>query len=378
MGTTISNFWHLKEQRAVATAFLALAVSFGAWITRLPELQQCLELSDGKLGTALFCLPIGAVTLLPFYSRLIQRLTERKATQLGLLLLFSGLLLTTLAPTFPFFMAALYITGLGIGLTDVSMNAVAAAIERQRAVQIMSACHGFFSIGGVIGALWSMLAIRFSLALFTELAVVMALFALMLFIQRGHLLNSLVEKESKSFSWPPKAIIGLAIIGICTLMAEGGITDWSTIYMERAYETKGYLAGMGFAGFSFMMAMGRFFGDAFILKYSGMKLIRFGVSLGVVGLLLIQLPYVAFGILGFSLAGLGLSLVVPIIFGKAAKTKGISSAKGLASVASAGYIGWLVGPVTIGYVSEWQGLNISFAFITGLCVVAILMSFRID
>lgn len=377
MRASLFKFWTDREQRVVASAFLTLSVSFGAWITRLPELQARLELSDAQLGTALFCLPIGAVTLLPFYSRLIHRLKESRATLLGAFILMFGLVLTTVSASFPVLLVALYFTGLGIGLMDVSMNAVAAEIEKQRKVQIMSACHGFFSIGGVIGASVSMLFIAISTPVWIELVLLAILFLFILLMQFQHLLISEELTKQPGFTLPPKSILGLAIIGICTMMAEGGITDWSTIYIERGFAVEGYLAGMGFAGFSLTMALGRFSGDALIIKYNGVKLIRMGISIGVLGLILIQLNHVAFAILGFSLAGLGLSLVVPIIFGKAAKTEGLSSAKGLASVASAGYLGWLIGPVTIGYISEWQGLNMSFIFITLLCILAILTSFRL-
>ena len=378
MASNLSTFWYEKEQRVVATAFLSLAVVFGAWITRLPALQQKLSISDGQLGTALFFLPIGAVTLLPFYSKIIHRLSERNTILFGLFLLFVGLLLTTQSPALDHLMAALYIAGLGIGLMDVSMNAVAAEIEKQRKVQIMSACHGFFSIGGVIGAFWSMLCQKLSIDVFPALIALTLVFGIAMLLQRKSLLNSNAPRLQTGLSLPPKSIIGLALVGIFIMMAEGGVTDWSTVYIERAFEIKGYLAGMGFAGFSLMMALGRFFGDALILKHSGLKLMRLGILTGILGLLLIQLPNVLFAIVGFSLAGLGLSLVVPIIFGRAAKTPGVSSAKGLASVASAGYIGWLIGPVSIGYISEWQGLSFSFASITILCTLALVITYKLD
>ena len=47
-------------------------------------MQNALGLSDGQLGTALFCLPLGAVTLLPFYAKIIHAITERLATLIGL------------------------------------------------------------------------------------------------------------------------------------------------------------------------------------------------------------------------------------------------------------------------------------------------------
>lgn len=374
----LKSFWLVKEQRAVATAFLALAVIIGSWITRLPQIQEALNLSDGFLGTALLCLPLGAVSLLPFYSKVINGLSQRVATLIGLFTLSVGLCVSTLADTLFMLMIALYVTGLGIGLTDVAMNAIAAEIEKQHKTQIMSTCHGFFSIGGMIGALLSMLAIRISVSLPVELLVLTIVFLLLLVAQRRSLLNAYDKNEPVSFTWPKPSLIALATVGLLVMMTEGGITDWSTIYIERTYAIKGYLAGLGFAGFSLMMALGRFLGDRFILKVPGKVLIRGGLTLAFAGLLLIHLSYVSLAIFGFSIAGLGLSVVVPIIFGKAAKTEGVSAAKGLSSVASAGYIGWLIGPVGIGYISELFGLDVSFLIMTMLCVMAFLISYKIN
>lgn len=375
---SLRGFWASAEYRAVGSAFLAMALSFGAWITRLPEIQQALQLSDGQLGTALFFAPLGAVSLLPFYSKLISALSERRATLVGLTILTIGLILTTQANSYPMLMISIYGLGLGIGLTDVSMNAVAAEIEKQRKVQIMSTCHGFFSIGGMLGALFStgFIALGFSLTIQTAILAL----ALLVFValQSNKLINAQVQEKVKGLSLPPKEVLGLALIGICVMMSEGAITDWSTIYLKRDLSVVGRWSGLGFAGFSLLMALGRFNGDDLILRFSGVRLIRIGIIIGVIGLLLVQLKLPIPAIIGFSMAGLGFSVVIPIVFGRAAKVKGVSSAKGLAAVASAGYVGWLVGPVTIGYISNWLGLQVAFLFLVGLCMVAFLTSFKVD
>jgi fucose permease len=377
MKSRIIGFWQIKEQRAVSTVFLTMALIFGAWITRLPELQQSLGIGDAQLGTALFFLPLGAVTLLPFYSRLINAISERNALLIGLILLMSSLVFSSVATHYSTFLFTLYGVGLGIGLTDVSMNAVAAEIEKQRSVQIMSACHGFFSLGGMIGAFVSVLAIRLQSSIFEEVLVLALVILTIVFVQYRALVSAVSREPSKGIVLPSRELLGLALLGICIMMTEGGITDWSTIYLERNFELKAQYAGFGFAGFSFAMALGRFFGDPLIERYQGTKLIRLGVAMGILGLLMVQMPLAILVILGFSFSGLGLSVVVPILFGKAAKAKGVSPAKGLAAVASAGYVGWLVGPVTIGYVSDWIGLGASFIYLTMLCVIALLLTIKI-
>ena len=132
---------------------------------------------------------------------------------------------------------------------------------------------------------------------------------------------------------------------------------------------------LGFAGFSLAMAIGRFYGDDLTAKFNSRTMVRVGILLGVVGLLLVFIREPLLVILGFTLSGLGLSVVVPVLFSTAAKAKGVSPARGLAAVASAGYVGWLLGPVTIGYLADAFTLRIAFVFVCALCTAAFLLSF---
>lgn len=372
----LRSFWADKKNRAVASVFFAMSTAFGAWITRLPEIQQSLELNDAQLGTALFFMPLGAVTLLPFYSKIIHALSERFTTLIALFVLLTGLALPTLSPSYEWLMASLYLVGLSIGLTDVAMNAVAAEIEKQYEVSIMSTCHGFFSIGGMAGAFISILFIRLEVELTQQMLGIGIILFVWVLTTVSSLVNSVDHMKQSTFSVPPIQIFSLATIGIFVMMTEGAITDWSTIYIGRDLLVSPEWAGLGFAGFSLFMAVGRFTGDALHEKYTGSILIKAGIALGIVGLVLTQLQMGIAAIAGFSLSGLGLSIVVPLLFSNAAKVEGVSSAKGLAAVASAGYIGWLVGPVAIGYIGEAFGLHNAFLLLIVLCTVSLLLVFR--
>ena len=53
--------------------------------------------------------------------------------------------------------------GLTSGAMDIAMNAVASVLEKDHKSDIMSTCHGFFSLGGMIGAGVGSLLIAMSL-----------------------------------------------------------------------------------------------------------------------------------------------------------------------------------------------------------------------
>lgn len=374
---TIQSFFVLPERRAVGLVFFVLSLLFGAWVTRLPEIKETLALSERELGIALFFMPLGAITLLPFYSTIISRWGERKTTFVGIISLLLAILLPVWAPSYGWLMAGLYVLGLAMGLTDVAVNAAAAEVEKQRNCQIMSASHGFFSLGGMVGAATSGVFIWLDISPLMHLLFWSVLFAILIPLVVKHLLNAKeVQSKSKAFQLPSKAVLGLAVIAFCIMMSEGGITDWSTIYIREDLLSSPERAGLGFAGFSALMAIGRFLGDGLILKYGARYLMISCCSISVAGLGLTLLNSEIFAIAGFSLAGLGYSVVVPILFSRSAKVKGVTSSKGIASVASAGYIGLLVGPVVIGFIANDISLSGGFVFLMSLTGLALLMSLR--
>lgn len=356
--------------------FTALAIAFGAFITRLPEIKDNLNLSEADLGTALFFFPLGAATLLPFYSKIISRFGERVTTSYALIALLLLMLLPGLTPNIYWLMASLYFLGLAMGLTDVAMNAEAAEIESKKSRIIMSSCHGFFSIGGMIGALLGSLFIALDVGLVLQMGILGILLMAIVAPQFRHLLDAEKRDPSSGIQLPPLKVIVYAAIGLCVMMSEGGITDWSTILLRDNLSMPAEYAGFGFAGFSLLMALGRFNGDSLQMKFGGRPLVIVGFLVGVIGLglTLTSIPIVV--IAGFSLAGLGYSVVVPILYSASAKIDGVNPSSGIASVASAGYVGMLVGPVLIGFIAEEWGLPNGFAFLLALTVLGLALSLK--
>lgn len=364
------------ENRTTAFIFMALAMAFGAFITRLPEIKDSLNLSEAELGTALFFFPLGAATLLPFYSKIISRFGERATTSFAIVTLLLVMLLPGLAPNIYWLMASLFVVGLAMGLTDVAVNAEAAEIEIAKSRVIMSSCHGFFSLGGMIGALLGSLFITLGVGLVLQMGLIAIALLIFIIPQFRFLINAKKHEPSSGFRLPPLKVLVYAAIGLCVMMSEGGITDWSTILLRDNLLMTPEYAGFGFAGFSLLMALGRFNGDRLQLKFGGRPLMILGFLIGVIGLglTLTSIPIVA--IVGFSLAGLGYSVIVPILYSASAKIDGVSPSSGIASVASAGYVGMLIGPVLIGFIAEDWGLPNGFTFLLGLTALGFMLSIK--
>lgn len=157
------------------------------------------------------------------------------------------------------------------------------------------------------------------------------------------------------------------------MMGEGAIADWSGVYLEETLLSEGYLVGFGFAGFSLTMALGRFYGDQIIPKLGPLTIVRAGGAIIFLGLgltLVWREPWMA--ILGFTVAGLGFSCLIPVVFGQAAKVPGMAPATSIASVASLGYLGFLLGPPIIGFVADRFGLTVGLGLVVVMSVLLVL------
>lgn len=358
------------QSKSVALTFLILSVLFGSWLARLPEVQQNLQIGEGILGMALLGMPIGAFAGTQLAPLLIGRLGVGRSTFLSTLLFSLSMILPALATSAAMLFGFLILIGLVDGWMNVSMNNAAARLEKLHNSSIMSSCHGMFSLGAMLGAASAGWLASWGITFSQQQVMMIGLMLILLFvIKRG--LDQIEPGESKRqrLSWPDKAVWAYVLIGFFIMMGEGAIADWSAIYLRNSHDTGLFLASMGFAAFSGAMAVGRFSGDHLRKHYTAITMVTIGCLLGAIGLLLTVMELsIGLSIIGFFIAGIGFSIVVPLLFILGADVSA-NAEQGIAAIATAGIIGYLISPPLIGLVGEWYGLR--FAFI-GIALVAIL------
>lgn len=237
----------------------------------------------------------------------------------------------------------------------------------------MSTCHGMWSVGSMIGA--SSTSILIGLGIDGPPHIIILGILLFIFVlTRIPVLLSIREETVSDvlFSLPSGPLIGLALISFCVMLGEGAIADWSAVYLQNTLSANAFYTGMGYAGFSLSMAIGRFYGDRIIATVGTRVLVMVGSLTGIVGLsvgLFIQEPLAV--VLGFTFAGIGFSCLVPALYSSASRTPGRVSGASIAAVAGLGYFGMFIGPPLIGFVAEAYGLTI------GLSIVILLLGFSL-
>lgn len=361
---------------SVGAAFALMSILFGTWITRIPDIQMQAGLTEGQLGLALLGMPLGAIAIMTFMGPIIHRFGAGRVTWVSSIVYIFAMVLPALATNWWSLAGALVIVGFGAGSMDVAMNAAAAAIEKQYQRLIMSTSHAVFSLGGMIGAGIGSIIVGLGVPPLSHFIYTVVIMLAVAFVFRKQWLSISEQSEgSHKWVWPTRSLALLAFIGFCVLLSEGAIADWSAVYLRHTLGGSSFIGGLGFAGFSLTMALGRFYGDSIIPRWGAGNLLRWGglvaaVSLGTA--LIIGNPLVA--ILGFTVAGLGLSCVVPITFSAAARIPGISPGGGIAAISSLGYIGFMVGPPAIGFLADQFGLTLGLGLVAILCLLFAILS----
>jgi MFS family permease len=364
---------------SVSLTFMSLSLLFGSWLARMPEVQSALMLTEGQLGIALLGMPLGALIMMPFSSYLASRLTTGTSLQVSTILFCLAAPIPALSTGIWSLAGGLFLVGVTNSFMNISMNAAAAAVEKTYMMSIMSACHGMFSLGAMIGAGSAGIIASMGVPLHLHLFIIGGLLIILQLVLRNSQ-TQLPNQEYKrtKFSWPPAALWGLAFIGFCIMIGEGAVADWSAIYLTHTLSASPLYASLGYAGFSLAMAIGRFSGDSFKEIIGSKTAIVAGSLLGALGILIaIASPAVWLAILGFTLVGLGFSTVIPLIFSKAAGTPGVVPSTGIAAIAGSGIIGFLIAPPAIGILSEYFGLNIGLGVVAILAFFAALVAYRI-
>ena len=141
------------------------------------------------------------------------------------------------------------------------------------------------------------------------------------------------------------ALLLLAGVGFAALLAEGAVADWSAVFLSETQSASPLAAARGYAAFRIAMSIGRVLGDRLVERLGRSRSVAAatGIGPGTGG----QAVVVA----GLCLLGLGIAVVVPVVMATGADGPGI------ATVASGGCVGWLLGPAVIGGLGEWLGLT---------------------
>ena len=364
---------------AVSLIFAINGMVFGTWASRIPAIVDFHDLSPGSLGLLIFLAGLSAVIAFSIFGRAADRYGAAFITKRATLLLIPlTLIFIAYANSIWMLVFAVIFFGAIHGGDDVAMNAWAAEVEREYTRPVMSSFHAMWSLGAGIGAGLGSLLAFYEVGFknhFSLISIVIFVLALSAAVVPFESQKNKKEANSPFISIPKGSLLPVATITFFASLSEGAVADWSAIFLKSVASLNDGNAALGFTVFSVCMFSMRLLGDriSFILgpataaRYSGLVALTGSIILLVSDSFLLLL-------LGFGLIGLGIAVIIPLAFSRAGNDETISQGTAIASIATLGYGGMLLGPLFLGLIAEITSIKTSFLILPIMAFFIFILS----
>ena len=369
-----------RALRSVAVQFFVNGFAFASFIPRLPEIRDRIGVSIDTLGLLLTAAGVIGVSGSVAASAVIARAGTRRTMIGGAVAVLAGLVVIGWA-THP----SVFLVGLGLALifdviVDIAMNLQGSWLSARRHAPVMNRLHGLWSLGTVAGGLVASRVAAAGVSLEVHLVVVAAvLLGAVSYVGRGllrvdehppgeHLVGA-VEPGAVDAVIDPLAVdraiadrtthrrsvraglFALALAGGFAVAVEITSSDWAAFRLSEDFGAGPGVAGLGFVAFTVGMTTGRFAGDSVLVVLGPVRLLRFATVVALVGLTTASFgPSEAVVMVGYAVAGIGISVFFPRLYDDAAKFRGRRGA-GLAWMTAGSRITGLAVPTLVGVLA---------------------------
>lgn len=378
---------HIGPQQRIYVCFFLFAVSMGAMLSRLPDIQDALKVDKSELGLTLIGAAIGALISLTFSSPVVARLGARATAFITVLGTSACLAFVPWMSMAPFVFGILVLEGLLAGALEINLNVEIDRIEAQLGRGVMNRAHGFWSLGFFVTALVSA-AIRQAgipvvvhLGLTFGFVVIVGTFVIA-GMRNAPARTTQTHADAGHIALPTVALLPLCVIGIAAFLVEGAGIDWSAIYMRDTFQSEPFVGGLGLTLFTFFMAITRIFADPFVDRFGPRTIALTLLLVSAAGLCAVWLaPHQYIALAGFALMGAGCSVVYPLAVSAAAQRTDRASHLNVAALGQMSFVVFFLAPPLLGFVAEHFGIRTAYlvclpVILSGLICVRSLSSRR--
>ncbi|MFY9153378.1 MAG: MFS transporter [Prolixibacteraceae bacterium] len=354
---------------AVSLVYFSMGLAFASWASRIPDIKTALHLNDAMFGSILFALPVGQFLMMPISGKLVTRFGSHNVIRFGLPMYTICLSLIGMVSVGWQLAVVLFLFGVSGNMCNISVNTQGVAAERLFPRTIMASFHGVWSLAGFTGALIGLAMINLKISPFWHFVTIILIVWTNVwinfpFLVRENPKSAADQPKRKFFGKPDKILLQLGIIGFCSMASEGAMFDWSGVYFKDVVHAPASLIILGYTSFMVMMTTGRFVSGYFISKIGRKRLLQIcGVIISSGLFTAVLFPFLVPATIGFMMVGIGVSSIVPTVYSAAGRHSKVPPGIALATVSSVSFLGFLMGPPLIGYISAAAGLRYSFAVI---------------
>ncbi|WP_431990397.1 MFS transporter [Streptomyces albogriseolus] len=354
----------LRRGRAsLAFSFLVQGVAFALLVTRIPGIQNRYGVSDGMLPVFLAAVPILAGIGSVSTERLVRRVPPSRVLRWSQPVVLLALLAVGAGRQMAVLALALAVFGLAVGALDASMNMLGVSLQRAYGRSIMLSFHAAYSLGGIVGASLAWVGAHFGLALWVSyLPVVLVLLPAALVGSRWYVDGEAQAAEEKGAEAGAggglKWLLPLCLVMTVAYIGDSTVSNWSAKYLQDVLGSSEQLATVPYNVYMVTTLLGRTVGDIGVRRFGAVAVVRAGALVAAAGFAVVAgAPGAWVGMLGFTLLGLGLCVLVPQTFAAAGRRAYETGRPGASDAAVArlnvfNYVGFLIGSPLVGALGD--------------------------
>ncbi|MER5309766.1 MFS transporter [Streptomyces sp. NPDC002773] len=352
-----------RGRGSLAVSFFVQGVTFALLVTRIPAIQERYGISDGLLPAFLAAVPILAGVASVATGRIVARVRPAVVLRWAQPFVLLSLLAVGMGSELWQAAVALGLFGLAVGALDASMNMLGVSLQRAYGRSIMLGFHASYSLGGIAGASLAWMGAHWDLSLFVSyLPVVAVLLPAALVGSRWYVagqeqaVGEAGEGEGNGVAF--KLLLPLCLVMTFAYIGDSTVSNWSAKYLQDVLGGSEELATVPYNAYMVTTLLGRAVGDFGVRRFGAAAVVRAGAVLAAVGFAVVAVaPGAWVGIAGFTVLGLGLSVIVPQTFAAAGRLAGESDRPGSSDAAVArlnvfNYVGFLVGSPLVGALGD--------------------------
>jgi fucose permease len=349
----------------VAACFLLMGALAGAYGPLLEHLSRRFEISlplAGGIFTAHFA---GALVGVFVSMWGMERITGRLSIWVALGFLGLGCAGVAVAPSWPTFLAAVFVVGLGFGGLDLGLNQLVAHSEGPRRSAVLNGLNGAYGFGAVAGPI---LISRFGQEHLPLLYGGAALLAVA-FVPAVAGIRGRLPVARRTSRYRPGALVGLFLVAFVFYVGlETGVGGWMTSHLESVGRQSLEAASLT-SGFWLAMAVGRLLAVLIPDTVPPSVVVISGSAISSISLLIALNGSAA--PIAYIVTGLAIAPVFPTGLVWLAKLRPGDS-RATSWMFPATMVGGGIIPAGIGIVIAWVGLGWAPAVLSavGICTLA--------
>jgi MFS family permease len=370
----------LSPRARIIATFALHALSQGGLFSRIPDIQQNLQLNEAALGLALLGQPVGAIATFLFASAVLEKVGTRRILMLAIPLLSATVMLIGLAPNALVLGLGFVCYGVLFGLSNIAMNVEADRVEAQSGSRVMNTCHGVWSLGllgaTLIGTLARGAGISPGLHFALMVPLIVAGTALVVWPMspappRAHT-GGAVRGRIALPTLMTLILVGFAIAGA---LLEGALRNWSVIFMRDSFSAPAWVDTLTLPAFLIAQTAGRLQADRLITRFGPVAVARTLLAVALIGLVLVVLsPNLVVALIGFAMVGFGICVSFPLTTSAAARLGDRPASENVAALTLVTQITILGAPALLGYVATAYGIRLTFAILLPFVLVALYLA----